>query len=298
MSTPPLEETQLVAAVDGAGRLRFAGVLSTLRERPLLAVGVLITSATLILAVIGPMIGPYPPEKADASSVLLPPSSEHWFGTDSSGFDVFSRVIAAPRIDVVIALLATLISLALGAVIGLLVSYFDSWASSMVMRAADVVQAFPLFVLAMILVITSGSSLVALLFVIAFLNVPIFIRLVRSQVLTVKHRTFVEAGRTQGQAERTIAFRHVLPNCLEPCLIQASVTVGFSIILTAGLSFIGAGVRPPAAEWGAMISAGSDSIILGQWWPSVFPGAAMSLAVLGFAIVGEFLQQVVGRSSR
>jgi len=152
-------------------------------------------------------------------------------------------------------------------------------------------------VLAMILVTTSGASLTALVFAIAFLNIPIFMRLMRSQVLSVKGRSFVEAARAAGHREFKIAVRHVLPNSLEPGLIQASVTIGFSIILTAGLSFVGAGVRPPTPEWGSMISSGSNAIILGQWWPSVFPGIAMSIAVLGFAIVGEALQDALGRNA-
>jgi peptide/nickel transport system permease protein len=278
-------------------RNRGRRTLHFVRHRPLLALGLFIMLLTFFLAAFGPMIAPYSPTAADGSAILTPPSGKHWLGTDSSGSDIFSRVIAAPRIDVTIALIATVISLVIGSLIGLFASYYEGWIGSLVMRTADVIQAFPLFVLAMILVTTSGSSLTALVFAIAFLNIPIFIRLMRSQVLSIKGRSFVEAARAAGHREFKIAVRHVLPNSLEPGLIQASVTIGFAIILTAGLSFVGAGVRPPTPEWGSMISSGANTIILGQWWPSVFPGIAMSLAVLGFAIVGEALQDALGRNA-
>lgn len=284
-------------AMGGPGRFSLRRSLAFIRRRPLLAVGIVIVAVSFFLAAFGPLIAPYSPTAADGGAILQGPSAAHWFGTDSSGSDVFSRVIAAPRVDVSIALVATLISLVLGSGIGLFASYYQSWMGSLVMRSADVVQAFPLFVLAMILVTTSGASLVALVFAIAFLNTPIFIRLMRSQVLSVKERSFVEAARAAGVREFRIAVRHVLPNSLEPGLIQASVTIGFAIILTAGLSFVGAGVRPPTPEWGGMISSGANTIILGQWWPSVFPGIAMAIVVLGFAIVGEALQDALGRNA-
>ncbi len=272
-------------------------IFSFIRHRPLLSLGIFITFLSLFLAVFGPAIAPYSPTAADGAHILEAPSSHHWMGTDSSGTDVLSRVISAPRVDVTIALVATVISLLIGSIVGLLASYFEGWAGSLVMRAADVVQAFPLFVLAMILVTTSGASLTALVVVIAFLNIPIFIRLMRSQVLSAKRRSYVEAARAAGNSEWKIAVGHVLPNSLEPGLIQSSVTVGFAVILTAGLSFIGAGVRPPTPEWGSMIASGSSTIILGDWWPSVFPGIAMAIAVLGFAIVGEALQDLIGRNT-
>ena len=267
------------------------------RHHPLFAIGVGIALITILLIPFGPMLAPFNPTTADPNAILLGPSAQHWFGTDSSGFDVFSRVIAAPRIDVSVALISTGISFVLGSIIGLFASFYEGWLGEVVMRSADVVQAFPLFVLAMIIVTTAGESLTALVFAIAFLNTPIFVRLMRSQVLSMKRRSFVDAARATGNREWVIALRHVLPNCLEPGLIQASVTIGFAVILTAGLSFVGAGVRPPTAEWGSMIAADANSLILGEWWPSVFPGIAMSLSVLGFAILGEGLQDILGRRS-
>lgn len=264
----------------------------------LFRIGTGIVLVSLLLAAFGPLIAPYDPVRADSSKVLQPPSLTHPFGTDESGFDIFSRTISAPRIDITIALVATFLSLVIGSIVGLLASYFEGRWSNLVMRFADVVQAFPLFVLAMILVTTSGRNLVSLIFVIAFLNVPIFIRLIRSQVLALKHQSFVESARAVGNSELSIAFRHVLPNSMEPALIQSSVTMGFAILLTAGLSFIGAGVRPPTPEWGAMIASGAQSLPRGAWWPSVFPGIVMSIVVFGFATVAEGFREVLRSGSR
>ena len=128
--------------------------------------------------------------------------------------------------------------------------------------------------------------------VIALLNIPIYVRLVRSQVLSLRERTFVEAGKAAGTTELNVAFRHVLPNGLSPALAQVPITIGFAILITAGLSFIGAGVQPPTPEWGAMVASGAEGIIIGEWWTSFFPGVAISLTVFGFAVAGEALRAV------
>ena len=264
------------------------------RRSLLLKVGLLLVAVALFLTVFGPIIAPHPTTTA-SGDVNLPPSGEHWFGTDASGFDVFSRAIAAPRIDVTIAVVATVLSVVLGSLVGLLASFFRGWAGELVMRASDTVQAFPLFVLAVVFVVLAGRSYVNIVVVIALLNVPIYLRLIRSEVLSLRERTFVEAARANGDSPVSIAVRHVLPNAMTPGFAQAPITLGFAIIIIAGLSFIGAGVQPPTPEWGAMINAGKDDIILGGWWTSVFPGAMMSLTVFGFAVVGEAVQAVMMR---
>jgi peptide/nickel transport system permease protein len=215
----------------------------------------------------------------------------HWFGTDATGFDVFSRVIAAPRVDLTIALLANGLSLVLGVFLGLVAGYFRNVLTEGLMRVSDVLQSFPVFISAMILVALAGRSTVNIVIALALLYTPIYIRLTRSEVLSQRVRGYVEAARALGNTELTIAVRHVLPNSLAPALIQSSVTIGFAILLTAGLSFVGAGVRPPAPEWGLMISTGANQIILGEWWPSVFPGIAISLTVFGFAVLGNTLER-------
>lgn len=275
----------------------------------LFIIGVTIVATVTVLAVIGPYIGPYdptlttprvavpPPGLTDIPGLLLaqftgqleyPP---HWMGTDASGYDIFSRVIAAPRTDLTIALAANALSLALGVFLGLIAGYYRNAATELLMRVSDVMQSFPVFISAMVLVALAGRSTTNIVIALAFVYVPIYIRLTRAEVLSQTSRGFVEAARAMGRPELSIALKHVLPNSLTPALIQSSVTIGFAILLTAGLSFVGAGVRPPTPEWGLMISTGANQIILGEWWPSVFPGIAISLTVFGFAVLGNALER-------
>lgn len=218
----------------------------------------------------------------------------HVLGTDDSGLDVFSRLLAAPRVDVTVALSATLLSGLVGSALGLLAGYYQNWATEVMMRASDVVQSFPVFILAMILVTLSGRSTVNIVLVLGILFVPTYLRLTRSQVLSQRRSLYVDASRAIGNREITTALKHVLPNSLGPTLIQAPITIGWAILLTAGLSFLGAGVRPPTPEWGSMIALGAGSIIVGEWWPSFFPGLAISFTVFGFALVGNALQERYG----
>jgi peptide/nickel transport system permease protein len=279
------------------------------RPDPLLRIGIAIVAVVCILAVIGPVIGPYDPTLTTPRVAVPPPGPleipgllvgwiggtlehpPHWMGTDASGYDVFSRVIAAPRTDLVIALLANALSLGVGVLLGLVAGYFRNWATELLMRVSDVMQSFPVFISAMVLVALAGRSTANIVIALAFVYVPIYVRLTRAEVLAQSARGFVEAARAIGQPEIVIALRHVLPNSLTPALIQSSVTIGFAILLTAGLSFVGAGVRPPTPEWGLMISTGANQIVLGEWWPSVFPGIAISLTVFGFAVLGNALER-------
>ena len=268
-----------------------AQVKELLRRSWLVRIGLFLVAVAVLLAIVGPYLARFPLEEATPNA-NLPPSTTYWFGTDPNGFDVFSRVLAAPRIDVAIALVATAIAFFIGSAIGLLTGYYRGWPGEFVMRIADLIQSFPLYVLAIIIVVLTGRNFQNIVLVIALLNIPIYVRLVRSQVLSLRERTFVEAGKAAGTTDLNIAVRHVLPNGLSPALAQVPITIGFAILITAGLSFIGAGVRPPTPEWGAMVASGAESIIIGEWWTSFFPGVAISLTVFGFAVAGEALRAV------
>jgi len=259
---------------------------------PLLVTGLVIVGISLFLAAFGESIAPYDPQ-APVGPPSMPPSSEFWFGTDSSGLDVFSRTITAPRTDVTLAVTAAVLSAVLGTAIGLIAGFYRGPLSGLIMRVSDVLQAFPVFILAMVLVALSGRNLTNLIFALTFLYTPIFIRLTRTEVLTQRERSYVEAARALGNPSWRIALRHVLPNSLTPSLVQLSVTVGFGILLTAGLSFVGAGVRPPTPEWGLMIANEAPKLVLGEWWTSIFPGIAVSLTVLGFAAVSNAIERRV-----
>jgi peptide/nickel transport system permease protein len=280
----------------------------TTRRSPMLIVGGVIVATALILAVIGPIIAPYdpveptpdvlvpPPALADIPSLILQTLNGsleqpvHWFGTDQTGLDIFSRVIAAPQVDVLIGVAATALALVVGTSLGLMAGYFRGRSAGFIARASDVFQSIPIFVLAMIVVVFTGRSTAAIVVTLAILYTPIYLRLTSSEVAAQAARRHIEASRAIGNRELVTAVRHVLPNALTPALVQASVTIGWAILFTAGLTFLGAGVRPPTPEWGGMIASGANLLILGQWWPSLFPGIAISITVFGFAIVGDRLE--------
>jgi peptide/nickel transport system permease protein len=277
-----------------AGKLELFFLV--LRRHPLLAFGYVLVFAIILLALLAPLIAPYDPETADAAAVLASPNSSHVLGTDVSGMDVFSRVIYSGRIDLTIAVLGTLVSLLIGSPLGLLAGYFSGvkgfwgWLSEGLMRSADVLQAFPVFVLAIALVAALGQSVRNVIIAIAFVNAPIYLRLLRTQARSLRERRFVDAARVAGNSELRIVFRHILPNAIAPAIVQLSVNMGWAVLLTAGLSFVGAGVQVPTPEWGSMIAVGSQNMITGQWWPALFPGIAVALTVLGFALIGDSLE--------
>lgn len=265
-----------------------------LRESHLLKFAVFWILAVLFLVAFGSTIAPYDPTSA-SPALNQSPNGTHWFGTDSSGFDILSRVISAPRLDVLIAVLATLLGLVLGSFVGIAASYSRGSLSSAVLSVSDTVQAIPGFIVIVILVVIVGPSFATIILVVGIVEIPLYVRLMRSQVLSLRERAFVETARASGNPSWRIAVRHVLPNALAPGLAQASITFGTAILITAGLSFVGAGIRPPTPEWGQMIAAGTQGILIGQWWPVVFPGLAMVVTIFAFAIVGEAMQTIVLR---
>lgn len=252
--------------------------------------GFIIVVGSILLIFFGSSIAPYEAEKAMPGFERLPPSLDHLFGTDAVGMDIFSRVLAAARIDVSIALLGTFLSVLIGIPIGLLIGYYPSIISEAVARLADLIQAFPVFVLAMVLVTIRSGDVINIIFAIAFVNAPIYMRLMRSQTLELKNKPYIEASICAGSSDSNIIYRHILPNGLAPVFAQATVNLGWAILLTSGISFIGAGVKPPTAEWGLMVAMGANEIILGEWWTSLFPGLAIAITVLGYALFGEAVQ--------
>ena len=256
--------------------------------------------AVLMLAAIGPLIAPFPTQTANPLIRLLAPSGQHWLGTDENGMDILSRILAAPRTDVVIAVIATLISVAVGAPLGVIAGYFEgsrrrvaSAMGSLILRLLDVFQSFPVFIFAMVLVAVRGASTTNIIAAVAFVNMPVFVRLVRSEIVSLRERPYAEAARAVGNSDLRIAFKHLLPNALPPIIVQISVTVGFAILLTAGLSFVGAGIAPPTPELGSMVSTGAKFMITGQWWASLFPGIALGVIVFTFGVMGELVGRVL-----
>jgi peptide/nickel transport system permease protein len=270
-------------------------------DRTVLIVFVLV----LIIAAIGPFVAPYPPTFADPLQRLVSPNGAHPFGTDENGIDVLSRLIAAPRTDVLIAVIATTLSVAIGAPLGVVAGYFEGadrramrWISEGTLRLLDVIQAFPVFILAMVLVAIRGTGPVNVVFAVAFVNFPVFLRLVRSEILSLREHPYAEAAVALGNSELGVGFKHLLPNAWPTVLVQVSVTIGFAVLLTAGLSFVGAGVSPPTPELGAMIASGAKFMIIGQWWVAMFPGLLLGLIVFTFAVMGDIAGKLMEPGQR
>jgi peptide/nickel transport system permease protein len=274
------------------------------RAHKITACWVALAAGFVVLALIGPAIAPHDPEVPDPSLALTGPSLSHPFGVDGSGFDIFSQALAAPRTDLGIAIAGTLIALAFGLVLGTLAGYYQgtrsvqSAAGETLMRVADVVQAFPIFILALGLVAMRGPGATNVIIALALVNFPLFLRLIRSETLALRERAFVDGARASGLSDMRIALKHILPNAIAPAAVLVSVNIGFGILLTAGLSYIGAGVRPPTPELGAMVSAGASTIVTGQWWTAVFPGIVIALVVLSFAFVGQAVEALLDPRSR
>jgi len=262
-------------------------------------IGFAIVGVMLALVLLAPYLASYDPLEANPNDILQPPSATHWFGTDSSGLDIYSRVLYAPRVDMVIAVAGVLLGVVIGCPLGVFVGYYPTrFLSTLIMRAMDFMQSLPVFIMAMSIVAVLGQDVTNVIYVLTLFKTPIFVRLMRSEALSLREIEYIEAARCIGNSNLRIVFRHLLPNSLAPALVQLSVSIGASILLTAGLSFIGAGVRVPTPEWGLMIASGAQNMITGQWWIAFFPGVAMSLAVLGFALVGDSLREVLDPARR
>ncbi len=256
--------------------------------------GVIWTGLFIVLMFVGPYIAPQPTETFNPNQILLPPSLDHLFGTDENGMDIFSRIIVAPRVDVSVGLSTAFLAVMIGIPLGVLAGFFEgserrgmSILGQLIVRLLDVVQSFPVFILALVLVAVRGAAIENILVAITFVNVPLFLRLSRSELLSLRERLYAEAARAVGNTDIRIAFRHLLPNALGPLMNQISVTVGFAILLTAGLSFVGAGIAPPKPELGAMVATGAKYMLLGKWWVGLFPGIFLGLVVFVFAVTGD-----------
>ena len=269
--------------------------LDTLRRiDPIVAAGVLLIVSLIAVAYAIPY-SPIDDTNAQRESFVGP--GAYWFGTDSLGRDVFRRVLAGARLDLPLALAGMAVSLVLGVPLGLLASQKSRW-SERFMRALDMFQAFPLLVIAIVLVALAGNHLYMVVIAIAVINTPRFIRLIRSEALSLRESRFVEAAVAIGASRLRVMFKHVLPNTTGTILVQASLTAAQSIVVIAALAYLGVGIRPPKASWGAMIKDGSQGITTGQWWVAIFPGIAVFICVLLFNVIGDRLERVLSRGAR
>ena len=270
----------------------LAHVRHVLSENPVTLVAAALFAAFVLLALFGPMLVPYDPLASRASATLQPPSAQHWFGTDALGRDIFSRVIVATRLDLGIAFSAVLLSFAIGMPLGLAAGFFGGWWDRIVSRGADMVMAFPLFVLAMGIVAALGNTVGNIVLATAIINLPFYVRVARAEANVRRSAGWVEAARLAGNGPVRLLAVHLFPNALPPAMVQVSLNMGWAILNAAGLSFIGLGVRPPTPEWGILVAEGAQFIVSGEWWVSFFPGAVLMLAVFSFNLLGDALRDI------
>lgn len=249
----------------------------------------------VIASIFAPLLPLANPLTPDIINRHQPPNALHWFGTDPDGMDVFSRVIHATRLDFGVALAAVLMGVLVGAPLGAFAAYKGGLFENFVERVAEMVQAFPMILFAMIASLLIGKGIWPLLFVLAFYNTPFYAKIVRSIVKPLCETDFVAAARCCGLTPLAIVLRHLLPNAFAGILSQFPLSCASAVRAIATLSFVGLGVAPPTPEWGSMIYVGANYIVFGEWWPSMFPGLALLLAVLALNNLGGRLQELLGQ---
>ena len=263
------------------------------RTRASAIVGFVALGSVIALAILGPWLVPYDPLKPNTSAIRLAPSTEHWMGTDQYGRDILARVLSAARLDLAVAFGITALALSVGAVIGGVSGFFGGILDDVVMRFVDVLLSFPAFILALGITAMLGNTTRNVVIAVAIAYTPYFVRIVRSEMLSLREAEYAAAAKCVGNRRLRIMGYHLLPNALPPALVQATLTLGWGVLDAAGLSFLGLGIRPPTAEWGVMVSDGAQYINSGEWWISLFPGLAILVAVLGFNLVGEWVRERV-----
>lgn len=268
------------------------------RRNPVTLIGFALLLALVLIAVFAPLLAPYSPDYTNAANSLLPPGRRYLFGTGVFGEDIFSRVLFGARYDLGIALGAVGIGFTCGCAIGAVAGYTGGLADEVLMRIMDMVEAFPGFILAMAVAGALGPSLPNLIAAIAVTNVPIYARLMRARLLTLRGSQYALAAVGVGNTRRRVLYAHLLPNSFTPIFVQSTLQSGYAILDAAGLSFIGLGIRLPAPEWGVMVSLGVSRIISGQWWASFFPGLAIVVTVMAFNLIGDSLQDLLDPQRR
>jgi peptide/nickel transport system permease protein len=262
--------------------------------------GLVLVLAFLALVGAGPWVVPYPEDARGAVHLerkLEPPSSSHWFGTDEVGNDVLTRVVLGARVSLQVGLIITLVGALIGVPLGAVAGYQGGWLGETIMRVTDLFLSVPSLVLALAVVGALGPGIVNAVIAISLVWWPGYVRLVQGKTLALKSEPFVEAARAMGMGRARVIFVHVLPNCLSPIVVKASMDMGSAILTAASLGFIGLGAQPPQPEWGAMISHGRNYLPT-WWWYSAFPGLAIYLTVLGFNLLGDGLRDVLDPKSR
>ncbi len=262
-----------------------------LRGKPLATLGVILFTAWVLISLLAPVLAPYAPLEQDIANRLQGPSEQHWFGTDQLGRDVFSRVLYGGRLSLPAGVMVVIVAGIIGTGVGALAGFIGGWFDELTMRATEVFLAFPTIILAMAVAAALGPSLINAIVAMVVVWWPNYARVVRSLVLGVKSQEFVEAARALGVPHGRILWRTVLPNCLAPAVVLATIDLGNAILVFAGLSFLGLGPEPSTPEWGRMVADGIA--YFDQWWMAAFPGLAIFTVVIAFNFLGDGIRDAL-----
>ncbi len=269
---------------------RFAGIA---RNSPTFAIGAAIVLFLLVVAALADIIAPYNPIQSFPHDVLRAPGGKFLFGSDGNGMDVLSRVIHGTRYAFGIALPAGAIMVTVGVPLGVLAGYKGGLLDEVLLRVLDVLRAFPSIILSLAVIAATGASLLNVVLVIGFLDSPIFARIVRAEVLALRHATFVRAAVAAGNPPWRVMAIHILPNAILGATAQLPLRMAWAVRISATLAFIGVGIQAPAPEWGAMIRQGAEFVISGEWWVATFPGLALMVLILALNLFGDGLSDIL-----
>ncbi len=267
-----------------------------LRHNPLALIGAIIFSFWVFVSLTAPWIAPYGPLEQDIVNRLQPPSTAHWFGTDQLGRDVFSRVLYGGRLSLPAGIMVVIVAGIIGTILGALAGFIGGWFEELTMRLTEVFMAFPTIILAMAIAAALGPSLINAIIAMVVVWWPNYARVVRSLVISVKSQEYVEAAQSIGSPRQRVLWRTVLPNCLAPAVVLATIDLGNAILVFAGLSFLGLGPEPSSPEWGRMVADGIS--YFDQLWMSAFPGLAIFTVVMAFNFVGDGIRDALDPRTR
>ena len=273
---------------------QVAAIWRRLRKNKMAVLGLVILSLIILLAVFADLLFDYETLVIQQSAALRlkPPSAEHWLGTDEVGRDILARIVHGARISLPVAFVTIAAATVIGGLLGAISGYGSRQLDNVIMRIMDVFLAIPSILLSIALVAALGTSMTNMILAISISNIPPFARIVRSAVMTIKNEEYIEAARAIGASDARIIVKHILPNCMAPIIVQATLSIAGSILAIASLSFIGLGISPPTPEWGSMLSTGRQ-FFRAAWWVCAFPGFAIMLTILSLNLMGDGLRDAL-----
>lgn len=275
-------------------RSQWGEVWRRLKRNKMAVLGLIILIILVLLAVFADVIANYDNVviKQNLAHRLQGPSAAHWLGTDEFGRDIFARLVHGTRVSLQVGIVAVGISIVIGGILGAVAGYYGGKLDNTIMRIMDIFLAVPSILLAIAIVSALGPSIINLMLAISISSVPSYARIVRASVLSIRDQEFIEAAKAIGASNTRIIFRHIIPNSLAPVIVQATLGVASAILSTAGLSFIGLGIQPPAPEWGSMLSGGRQYLRY-AWWVTTFPGVAIMITILSLNLLGDGLRDAL-----